>query len=194
MIRQLAIAMIFAQFVTIDAYQAAPSPSAAAGFVNTLMPQPSQLSAQEGRLAITSSFGIVTDHFRDVRLDAALTRTVDRIKTRTGILISSSPAVDAAPAAMVVSVDGAGETIQSDDEDESYSLEINSSIAHLRAATVVGAMHGLATLEQLIQSDATGYFVPAVTIHDAPRFRWRGLMIDCGRHFIPGDVLKRKLA
>jgi hexosaminidase len=54
-------------------------------------------------------------------------------------------------------------------------------------------MHGLETLQQLIKSDATGYFVPAVTIRDTPRFRWRGLMIDCGRHFIPVDILKRTL-
>jgi len=96
-------------------------------------------------------------------------------------------------AALVVSVDGAGGSIQSIDEDESYSLETTSSGAHLRAATVVGAMRGLATLEQLIQSDGSGYFFPAVVIHDTPRFRWRGLMIDCGRHFIPVDVLKRTL-
>jgi hexosaminidase len=100
---------------------------------------------------------------------------------------------DATSAALVLSVDGPGEAIQAVDEDESYSLEINSSSARLRAATVVGAMHGLATLEQMIQSDAGGYFIPAVVIHDTPRFRWRGLMIDCGRHFIPVDVLKRTL-
>jgi len=32
-----------------------------------------------------------------------------------------------------------------------------------------------------------------VSIQDTPRFRWRGLMIDCGRHFMPVDVIKRTL-
>jgi hexosaminidase len=32
-----------------------------------------------------------------------------------------------------------------------------------------------------------------VTIKDQPRFLWRGLLIDVGRHFIPADVLKRNL-
>ena len=54
-------------------------------------------------------------------------------------------------------------------------------------------MHGLETLQQLIQADATGYFLPAVSIQDTPRFRWRGLMIDCGRHFMPVEVFKRTL-
>jgi hexosaminidase len=195
MIRQLVIAMIFANLATVSvaSSQAAPAQSSAAGFTNTLMPQPSELSTQEGRLAITASFSAATEHFRDARLDAAIARSLVRIENRSGIFLPKAPQTNAAPATLVVSVDGPGGTIQSIDEDESYSLEITSSSAHLRAATVVGAMHGLATLEQLMQSDASGYFFPAVVIHDTPRFRWRGLMIDCGRHFIPVDVLKRTL-
>jgi hexosaminidase len=32
-----------------------------------------------------------------------------------------------------------------------------------------------------------------VSIRDTPRFRWRGLMIDCGRHFMPIDVIRRTI-
>jgi hexosaminidase len=157
------------------------------------MPQPSQLSTQEGRLAIAPSFTAIADRFHDARLDAAIARSLDRIKTQTAILIPTSLGAGNTSATLAVSVDGPGETIQSVDEDESYSLEVTPSSAHLHAATVAGAMHGLETLQQLVQSDATGYFVPAVSIRDTPRFRWRGLMIDCGRHFIPIDVLKRTI-
>jgi len=197
--RQLATAVILANLVVVPVVpaQMASSPSLDNGFVNTLMPQPSQLSKQEGRLVITASFHAVTDNFKDDRLDAAIERSLGRIKNQTGLSISTSPGTDATSAALVVSVDGPGETIQSVEEDESYSLEITPANAHLRAATVVGAMHGLETLEQLIQSDAqsdaAGPFIPAVSIHDTPRFRWRGLMIDCGRHFMPVEVIKRTL-
>ncbi len=195
MIRQFAIAAILINFAALSAgsARATPSPSPAPGFVNTLMPQPSQLSAQDGRLAITPGFSATADHFKDARLGAAISRSLGRIETRTGIPIQPSMEAGATSAVLVVSVDGAGETIQSVEEDESYSLEITPSNALLKAATVVGAMHGLATFEQLIQSDAGGFFVPTVMIHDTPRFRWRGLMIDCGRHFIPVEVLKRTL-
>jgi hexosaminidase len=195
MIRQLAILVIFANIAacSIIFAQTTSSPSSVPGFVNTLMPQPSQLSTQEGRLAITPSFSTVTDQFRDARLDAALARSLDRIKTRTGVALATSAQGDAPSATLVVSVDASGAAIQSIDEDESYILEVTPASAHLRAATVVGAMRGLATLEQLIQSDAAGSFLPAVSIHDTPRFRWRGLMIDCGRHFMPVEVLKRTL-
>jgi hexosaminidase len=197
-LRQLIFAIILSSisaFCLVSA-QANSSPAPAAGFVNTLMPQPSQLSPQEGRLAVTSSFTATADRFRDARLDAAVVRSLDRIRSGIAISTPASPAVpatDNATATLVVTVDGAGEAIQSSDEDESYSLEVTASGAHLHAATVVGAMHGLATLEQLVQSDAAGPFVPAVSIQDAPRFRWRGLMIDCGRHFISVEVLKRTL-
>jgi hexosaminidase len=170
-----------------------PDPSSATAFVSTLMPQPSQLSAQDGQLRLNNSFGIATDHYRDARLDSAIARSLDRIKWQTDISISTSPSTPGPSGALVVSVDGPGETIQSVDEDESYSLEVTPSSARLHAATVVGAMHGLETLRQLVQTGAAGYFLPAVSIHDTPRFRWRGLMIDCGRHFMPVDVIKRTL-
>lgn len=165
----------------------------ASRFVNTLMPEPSHLSTQEGQLALTPAFIAITDHYRDARLDAAIARNLNRLRTQTGISIPASPTAATPSGALVVSVDGPGETIQSVDEDESYSLEVTPSGARLHAATVVGAMRGLETFQQLVQSDATSYFVPAVSIRDTPRFRWRGLMIDCGRHFMPVDAIKRTL-
>jgi hexosaminidase len=195
MLRQFAPVVVVAMLAAFSISSAhATSPEGSdPGFNNTLMPQPSQLSAQEGRLAITPGFSASADHFKDARLNTAISRSLGRIENRTGIPIQPSTENGATSAVLIVSVDGAGETIQSVEEDESYSLEITASNAHLKAATVVGAMHGLATFEQLIQSDASGFFVPTVVIHDTPRFRWRGLMIDCGRHFIPVDVLKRTL-
>ncbi len=189
------VAMILASLTALSGTpsQATPPQSAAPRFVNTLMPQPAQLSTQEGELTLTSSFAAVADHDRDARLDAAIERTLDRFRMQTGIAIPAFSPASSPSAALVVSVDQPGEAIQSVDEDESYSLEVTPSAARLHAATVVGALRGLETLQQLVQSDGTSYFVPAVSIRDTPRFRWRGLMIDCGRHFMPLDVIKRSL-
>ncbi|MGC2398514.1 MAG: family 20 glycosylhydrolase [Acidobacteriaceae bacterium] len=173
--------------------QATPLPNRSPKFVDTLMPQPAHLSTLEGELTLTPSFSAVTDHYRDSRLEAAIARTLDRLRIQTGIQIPTSPPPASTSGALVVSVDGGGETLQSIDEDESYTLEVTQASAHLHAATVVGAMRGLETLQQLVQSDATGYFVPAVSIRDTPRFRWRGLMIDCGRHFMPIDIIRRTI-
>ena len=57
----------------------------------------------------------------------------------------------------------------------------------------MGILRGLETFLQLITITPSGFSVPAVTIHDQPRFVWRGTLIDVGRHFIPIDVLKRNI-
>ena len=79
------------------------------------------------------------------------------------------------------------------DEDESYTLEVTTASVRLHAASTVGALHGMETLLQLTQPTASGYVIRAATVQDSPRFRWRGLMIDCARHFEPMDVLKRNI-
>ena len=191
----LVVAMILASLaassVALD--QPAPPQKSADGFVNTLMPQPVHLSPQEGRLTLSPSFSTVTDRYEDARLNAAIARTLNRIATQTGISISTSPSTSSDSGGLVIAVDGAGQAIQSIDEDESYSLDVSTSGARLHAATVVGAMRGLETLQQLLQTDGAGYFFPALSIRDTPRFRWRGLMIDCGRHFMPVEIIKRSL-
>jgi hexosaminidase len=54
-------------------------------------------------------------------------------------------------------------------------------------------MRGLETALQLVSGDKEGFYFPGVQIQDRPRFRWRGLLIDVGRHFEPIDVIKRQL-
>lgn len=166
-----------------------PPPSA---FVNTLMPQPSQLTEQRGSLAITPSFTVAVNHFHDARLDGAISRALERLKMSTEEEIATD-AASSGQATLTVSVDGAGEAVQSADENESYSLDVTPTGAYLHAATDVGAMRGLETLLQLVQTDGAQFFLPAVSIQDTPRFRWRGLMIDCGRHYIPFPLLLRTL-
>jgi hexosaminidase len=54
-------------------------------------------------------------------------------------------------------------------------------------------MHGMQTFLQLVRITPRGFTVPVVTIDDKPRFPWRGLMIDSGRHFIPIPAIERNL-
>ena len=65
--------------------------------------------------------------------------------------------------------------------DESYRLEIGD-VAALDAATVFGALRGLETFVQLAINPgaADPLSVPAAcSIKDAPRFAYRGMMMDC---------------
>jgi len=165
----------------------------AQSFVNTLMPEPAKLTAEQGTLAITPSFSVAAPHFRDARLDGAIGRMLHRLEYATGVPVAKDIHKDASGASFVIDVRGPGETIQSVDEDESYSLDVTPSGATLKANTVVGALRGMETLLQLVQAQQGKYVLPAVSIQDSPRFQWRGLLIDCGRHFEPVDVIKRTL-
>jgi hexosaminidase len=169
-----------------------PSLAAQSTFVNTLMPEPAHLSAGSGSLAWNTAVTVGLPHFKNERLEDAVNRTIEQIERKTGVPRQRAMTTSDA-STLTIDVDGAGEEIQSIDEDESYTLNVSSTGIKLHAATVVGAMRGLTTLLQLIQPSGNGFVVPAVQIEDSPRFHWRGLMIDAGRHFEPVEVIKRNL-
>lgn len=61
-----------------------------------------------------------------------------------------------------------------------YRLSVTRRGIRLEAGSYGGVIAGMATLRQLLRSDGT---IPAVEIEDAPRFAWRGFMLDVARHF-----------
>ena len=174
-----------------------PKYSGNAGFVNVLMPQPATVTPQTGDLKLTPAFHMRVESMHSARLDRAVRRAMVQLGDRTGIAFNTTPGEDGSQDEVLIRVRQEGEAVQGIDEDESYELTVTSSGASLDATTVPGAMHGLQTLLQLVQAagegSVQGYVLPAVTIKDEPRFRWRGLMVDCGRHFEPVAELKRTL-
>lgn len=54
-------------------------------------------------------------------------------------------------------------------------------------------MYGFETFLQLVRMTPKGFSVPAVAIDDAPRFPWRGLLIDAVHRFVHVSVIKRNL-
>src|SRR5262249_3757077 len=94
---------------------------------------------------------------------------------------------------LIVEVVGPGPAIPDLDQDESYALDVTANNATLRAKTVVGAIRGLETFLQLEDADRNGFFFTGAHIEDAPRFKWRGLLLDVCRHFEPIELVKRTL-
>jgi hexosaminidase len=116
-----------------------------------------------------------------------------RLRAGTGLASPGTPAGRDGGPALKVRVIATGPAVPSVDEDESYRLRVTASGIELEAPTTLGAIHGLQTLLQLVQPADGSFLVPAVDIEDAPRFRWRGLLVDCSRHFEPVDEIKRTL-
>lgn len=75
-----------------------------------------------------------------------------------------------------------------DGDPEGYSLFASPERIHIASNSARGLFYGAVTLWQLLAADNA---VPAVTIIDAPRFRWRGLMVDSARHFQSPQFIKQ---
>ena len=155
-----------------------------------IMPQPASVKQGSGEFLIDIHFAVTLDGFTDPRLQRARQRFLDILNRETGIPFGLEPST---PSHFQIHTDGPSAAIQKLGEDESYHLEVTPDAVHLTAANPLGAMHGLQTFLQLVHITPRGFAVPEVTIDDQPRFLWRGLMVDSGRHFIPLPVILRNL-
>jgi hexosaminidase len=158
-----------------------------------LMPQPANVNLGSGALKIDANFTIALTGHTEPRLDRAATRFLAQLQRQSGLLFAQQPSRSAAKATLVIHTEQAGREVQELGEDESYTLEVTTSGAKLTAANPLGVLRGLQTFLQLVDVAPDGFAVPAVTVKDQPRFPWRGLLIDVGRHFIPTDVIERNL-
>ncbi|HTJ66053.1 MAG TPA: beta-N-acetylhexosaminidase [Actinospica sp.] len=75
-------------------------------------------------------------------------------------------------------------------EPESYRLAIRPDSVHLTAPAESGLFHGVQTLRQLLALSPDGSSWPCLTLEDAPRLPWRGVMLDVARHFMPIEFLR----
>jgi hexosaminidase len=158
-----------------------------------LMPLPAKVEIGGGELVIEPAFSVATTGHTDARLHRAVLRFLTDLRARTGMVPLDMAASKLPPATLVIDVEGPAKAVQAVDEDESYTLTITSTGAKIHAPNELGAMHGLQTFLQLLQTMPSGFAVPALSIDDKPRFPWRGLMIDASRHFMPVDVVKRNI-
>jgi hexosaminidase len=160
-----------------------------------LMPWPSNVEMGSGQLRIDESLSILPDThgYQDPRMSGAIDRFLQQLSRQTGIPKRQFERPLSGRATFSFSIQHASKNVDELGEDESYVLQITPGGGSLTAPTVLGAMHGLQTLLQLIEVTPDGFAAPAVTIRDTPRFPWRGLMIDVSRHFIPIEVLKRNI-
>ncbi|MEL6536489.1 MAG: beta-N-acetylhexosaminidase [Bacteroidota bacterium] len=157
-----------------------------------LMPVPQSVAWHQGKFRLTQDFTVGIDGRPHERQYGYTSRVVHRLAGRTGHLhwpVRLGHQHTQGSLQITVAEPGAPGL----HADESYTLSVSKNQISLEAPTDLGAMRGLETLLQLLEADAEGYYFPAVTIQDAPRFPWRGLMLDVSRHFLPLEVIYRNL-
>ena len=78
---------------------------------------------------------------------------------------------------------------------EEYFLKILENQIIIEASSPNGIMHGIQSLRQIVPINenisSKKISINCLEIHDFPRFKWRGLLLDCCRHFMQKDFVKR---
>ncbi|KAJ9088799.1 Glucosamine-6-phosphate isomerase (Glucosamine-6-phosphate deaminase) (GNPDA) (GlcN6P deaminase) [Entomophthora muscae] len=77
--------------------------------------------------------------------------------------------------------------------DESYSLVLNHLQAIIEAKSIYGARHAMETLYQMVQYQHNNRLISKwpITIHDKPKFKHRGLLLDTSHNYFPvKDILR----
>jgi len=167
-------------------------PGSGSRFDNRLLPQPASLKQTGGAFLLGAGFSAQVEGASDPRLEAAIGRALARLRTRGGLALPQAESGSSTPG-LTVHVLSAGAAVPFAEEDESYRLRVTAGAISLDAPRTAGAIRGLQTLVQLVQTADGNAVLPGVEIEDAPRFRWRGLLVDCSRHFEPVAEIKRTL-
>lgn len=150
----------------------------------SLMPLPATLKLTGDKFWLTAETGISVQGPESDVLADAVARFSKVISARTGISLKSNSGIEIHYDSVVTLTHQVNEV---------YQLIITKDKVALEANTQIGVLRGLETLKQFIQHEGDQFYWPTVKIKDTPRYAWRGLMIDVGRHFMPKEVILRNL-
>ena len=154
-----------------------------------LTPIPAQMTVGEGTFALSDTTKIYVPA-DDAELMSVAVWLRDMLKATRGLTLEIS---DATPAEGEKSIRlNRIQTLVTEDN-EAYHLSVSGDSVTIGAVSRAGLFYGAVTLWQLATPDAAKGAVelPAVSIFDTPRFKWRGLMIDSVRHFQSPEEIKR---
>src|SRR5512138_397477 len=150
----------------------------------TIIPAPREVVPDSGQFAVTDATRVI---FEGATAEPVARYFVDLLQ-RTGGPALQTEAASSAPEGGIRFQLAAGESAM---PEEAYTLAISSGGVAVRAADARGLFYGAVTLWQLMTPREGEVLLPAMRIEDAPRFRWRGLMLDSARHFQSPEFIKR---
>jgi len=164
----------------------------------SVVPKPMKTEAGKGKFTIKPSTVILTDAGnKEQRLLSKM--LVQKIGDAGGPLlrIEDLSAGRIPKNAVVLTFQGTGNDIP----DEGYTLSVTKKNILIRARKGQGLFYGIQTLFQLlppsIESHSDGrnavFAVKSVEITDMPRYPYRGMHLDVGRHFFPVETIKTYL-
>ncbi len=153
----------------------------------TIMPIPASMDLKRGYLDLSTGLQINTEN-NDIFVQQTVLRFTDDLAK-----IYNIPANDNGTRLTITCKSISKSPIPMPEMDESYTLEIGDEI-QLQANTGWGVVRGLETILQLVKANDYGVpALPKLEMEDHPAYKWRGVMLDVSRHWIPKEVVLRIL-
>ncbi len=165
-----------------------------------IVPQPERIELQKGTFKAVGA-AINCDASFDSRSRAAVQDFAARLSLAGGKISSFAVPVGIVSAAESGKIKGFVFIREESLGDEEYRIEIGQKAAKVYASAYNGVLYALATLKQMLPeaiygtalADDADWYLPCVVISDKPRFAYRGMHLDCARHFFSVDAVKRYL-
>lgn len=148
----------------------------------SIIPKPLEASQSEGSFTLLESTSI--RHHKDLRIEAELLASA--IERATGFkpsLYDESLKIKLSqPIHLTLGKDGEAK--------EGYELTVTKAGIQIKGNDSAGAFYGCQSLIQLIPVDGAKE-VPLCSVTDQPRFGWRGMHLDVGRHMFATEDIKK---
>ncbi len=154
-----------------------------------VIPAPVVIQSAPGRFRLGPA---TTVQAADAVFGTVVAREVGRLRASTGLEL---PVVPSGPADVVILSDLSLPP-------EGYRLVVEPEVVQVQAADAAGLFYAFQTIRQLLPPEiesahaapGVDWSLPAVEILDYPRFPYRGMHLDVGRHFFDVDFVKRYIA
>ena len=158
-----------------------------------VLPLPAEMTPREGQFRFTAKTAVSVADYPGDSVRQVYDRWSNDFRRATGLSLRAG--AKPSRAGLVLALDDRLPA-------EGYRLEVTPERVEIAASRPAGFFYALQTLGQLMPSRAvvagvadtlSAWTVPAVSIADAPRFGWRGFMLDEGRHFYGTEAIKKVL-
>ena len=146
-----------------------------------IVPKPAALTAGDGSITWEKDVTLVASS-EDEKNAASLLQEFLKTKNINASIAATPTSSDDQVTFTTIKNDSLGS--------EGYTLSIDKNGVAIAANSGAGLFYGVQSLFQLIPASKE-ISLPFVSIKDQPRFAWRGLHLDVGRHFFPADFIKK---
>lgn len=152
-----------------------------------IIPKPKELIMAKGRFLLSSNTAIISN--------ASLAQETEYLNNMLSRVSGNTLVIDS-------SAGNSGniklELDNSIDNTEGYKLSVKYDAIVISGKTNIGVFYGIQSLLQLLPAEIENgdneiaeLTVPAVEIRDSPRYKYRGMHLDVGRHFFPVASVKK---